>query len=135
VDESAGRRRFGLRDLQSGIFADIDRSRAFEKIGDPSAVRPGDIIVLDPPFFDYFGHKVIVVEKRVAPLDGFGSPVVLISVMSSWGHEGPAERTWVYDPATGSWSDRGGSFTDGTPFRSPASGPWDHPMRGIYHAR
>lgn len=135
VDESVGRRRFGLRALHDGIFAGIDKNLAFEKIGDPSAVRPGDIIVLDPPSFDYFGHKVIVVDKRIASLDGFDSPVVLISVMSSWGHEGPAERTWVYDPSTGSWSDRGGSFTDGTPFQSPASGPWDHPLRGIYHAR
>jgi hypothetical protein len=87
----------------------------------------------DLPPDDEFGHTVIVVEKRFATLDD--ASVVLISVMSSWGHEGPAERTWVYDPANESWSDLGGTFTDGTPFETPASGPWDHPMRGIYHAR
>ena len=123
------RRQLGLGGLYDAIFAGIDYNRAFEKVADPSAVRPGDVIVLDPPPDDCFGHKVIVVDKRVA------GPVVFISVMSSWGHEGPAERTWVYDPATGSWGDLGGVFTDGTPFVSPASGPWDHPMRGIYRAR
>ena len=123
------RRRLGLGDLHQGIFAGIDNNRAFAKIADPSQVRPGDIIILGAPPDDCYGHKVIVVEKRVA------SPVVFISVMSSWGHEGPAERTWVYDPATESWGDLGGVFTDGTPFTSPASGPWDHPLRGIYRAR
>jgi hypothetical protein len=133
VSENAGRRRFGLRELHEGIFANIDRNRAFERVADPVAVCPGDLIILAPPPDDEFGHKVLVTEKRFGAIGD--TPVVLISVMSSWGQKGPAERTWAYDPAARVWTDLGGTFTDGTPFASPASGPWDHPMQGIYHAR
>jgi hypothetical protein len=67
---------------------------------------------------------------------------VKVSVASSFGHEGPQERVWVYDPETKSWGDLGGSLfdDDGTGHRTPAnsrmhSGPWDHEIQGMYHAR
>jgi len=67
--------------------------------------------------------------------------VVRIGVASSFGGDGPQERTWIFDPSTGQWGDLGGHLFDDngnghttpTPWRH--SGPWDHKIQGMYHAQ
>jgi hypothetical protein len=127
----------------------------FRKLPNPTALRAGDLVILRPPLNDKFGHTVIVTETAVGPITPAeaavlsrqfpdlatpGKEVVRIGVASSFGWEGPQERTWIFDPSTGQWGDLGGHLFDddgaGHSTSTPGhhSGPWDHTIHGMYHA-
>jgi hypothetical protein len=148
--------RLGLRRRLDEDLTRLSGNAHFRKLADPSALRPGDLVILNPPANDAVGHTVIVTGASSGPLtpeeaaalaepfpelSESGSEVVRIDVASSFGWEGPQERTWVFDPSTGAWGDLGGHLFDddghgqSTPTPGPHSGPWDHTIRGMYRAR
>jgi hypothetical protein len=147
--------RLGLRRRLDEDLTRLSGNSHFRKLADPAALRPGDLVILDPPTNDTVGHTVIVTSSSSGPLtpeeaatlaDQFpdlatpGRDVVRIGVASSFGWEGPQERTWVFDPSTGRWGDLGGHLFDddgrgnSTPTPGHHSGPWDHTVRGMYRA-
>jgi hypothetical protein len=148
--------RLGLRRRLDEDLTRLSGNPHFRKLADPAALRPGDLVILNPPVDDLVGHTVIVtgasrapltVEEAAALAEPFpelgesGRDVIRIDVASSFGWEGPQERTWVYDPSTGAWGDLGGHLFDDdgrggtTPTPGPHSGPWNHTIRGMYRAR
>jgi cell wall-associated NlpC family hydrolase len=152
-----GRQRFGLARRLDEDLSRLKKNRdTFAELPNPSELRPGDLIILRKPARGVVGHTVIVSEKTVAPLTSdeaavlssdfpalamVGKNVVRISVASSFGREGPQERTWIFDPSTRSWGDLGGHLFDDdghgstTPTPGVHSGPWDHDLEGMYRAR
>jgi hypothetical protein len=153
LSPETGKARFGLRARLNEDLTLLDGKPQFQKIADPASLRPSDLIILRPPRGESVGHTVIVTERAAATLTPdeakalslefpaiavAGKPVVKVSVASSFGFEGPQERVWVYDPETMSWGDLGGTLFDErrTPTgRSLHSGPWNHDIQGMYHAR
>jgi hypothetical protein len=153
----AGKVHFGLRERVNEDLTLLANNPRFGRVLDPADLRPSDLIILHPPSYEKVGHTVIVTDRKNAELTAAeaktlaarypavavaGKPVVKVSVASSFGREGPQERTWVYDPATGSWGDLGGTLFDdaGGGRRTSVnvqkhSGPWDHPIEGMYHAK
>jgi hypothetical protein len=148
--------RLGLRRRLDEDLTRLSGNPHFRKLAHPEALRPGDLVILDPPENDAVGHTVIVTGASRGPLtnedaaalaelfpelDVPGRDVVRIEVASSFGWDGPQERTWVYDPSSGAWGDLGGHLFDddghgqSTPTPGPHSGPWDHTIRGMYRAR
>jgi hypothetical protein len=144
--------------LRARLDEDLTRlpGDKFRSLSDPRSFRPGDLIIMDPPPNDKFGHTVIVTERTTGPITpaeaailsrdfpGLAAPgndVVRIGVASSFGWDGPQERTWIFDPSTGQWGDLGGHLFDddgrGHTTSLPArhSGPWDHHIQGTYRAR
>jgi hypothetical protein len=152
-----GKAHFGLRARLNEDLSLLDGKPQFKKLTDPASLRPSDLIILRPPRGESVGHTVIVTDSTPATLTASeasslardfpslavaGKRVVKISVASSFGFEGPQERVWVYDPETKSWGDLGGSLFDdaGAGKRTPTgpgthSGPWDHDIQGMYHAK
>jgi hypothetical protein len=127
----------------------------FRKVAAPEQLRPGDLVILDPPEDDTVGHTVIVTTRSRARLTRdeaaalsadfpdvaiAGREVVRVGVASSFGWDGPEERTWIFDPETGEWADLGGHLFDATPTHDPTptpgrhSGPWNHTIEGMYRA-
>ena len=153
----SGRVHFGLRQRLNEDLTQLDRKSQFQKVVDPADLRPSDLIILKPPRGEAVGHTVIVTDRSPATLTESeartlsrefpalavaGKEVVKVSVASSFGFEGPQERVWVYDPETKTWGDLGGHLfdDDGGGRRTPAnshahSGPWNHDIHGMYHAR
>jgi len=157
LSPESGKVRFGMRPRLNEDLTQLDGKPQFARVADPAKLRPSDLIILKPPRGESVGHTVIVTDQAPATLTEAeasalsrefpalavaGKPVVKVSVASSFGYEGPQERVWVYDPATKSWGELGGSLfdDDGAGRRTPSnsrahSGPWDHDVQGMYHAR
>jgi hypothetical protein len=146
--------KLGLRQRLDEDLTSLRRSH-FQKLPNPSALRAGDLIILRPPENDKFGHTVIVTQTTAGAITSAeaatlsrqfpdlatpGKEVLRIGVASSFGWEGPQERTWIFDPSTGQWGDLGGNLFDGdgaghsTSVPGRHSGPWDHKIDGMYHA-
>src|SRR5258708_4646431 len=128
----------------------------FRKVADPEHLRPGDLVILNPPETDSVGHTVIVTSRTRAKLTAGeaaalsvdfpdlalpGRDVIRIGVASSFGWDGPEERTWIFDPSSERWGDLGGHLFDenangeATALPGRHSGPWDHTIEGMYRAR
>ncbi len=155
LDADAGSR-LGLRRRLDEDLTRLAANPHFLKLTDPRALGPGDLVILNRPVNDAVGHTVIVTGSSRGPLTleeaatlsakfpeiaTPGRDVVRIGVASSFGWEGPQERTWVFDPLTGAWGDLGGHLFDddgqgrSTPTPGHHSGPWDHTIQGMYRAR
>jgi len=151
-----GREKFGLKIRLNEDLTGLKGKKGITELEDPNNLRPGDLIILKKPANDAVGHTVIVTDKTVGPLTPEeaailsrhfpdlaipGKDLVRISVASSFGWQGPQERTWVFDPSTEKWGDLGGHLFDddgqGHSTSTPDlhSGPWNHEMQGMYHAR
>ncbi len=113
-------------DPQSEAFRGLDANPNFTKVG-IAAVRPGDVITLDPQPGYRWGHNVIVhgneivsqADRAKVEQDWKGpaktfflgpGPFRAIEVDSSWGagalgsmHGGYRRDTWYYDEATKLW--------------------------------
>jgi hypothetical protein len=157
LSPESGKAHFGMRPRLNEDLTQLDGKPQFARVADPANLRPSDLIILKPPRGESVGHTVIVTDQTPATLTEAeakalsrefpalavtGKPVVKVSVASSFGYEGPQERVWVYDPETKSWGDLGGRLFDDdgagrrTEVNSRAhSGPWDHDIQGMYHAR
>jgi hypothetical protein len=114
---------------------------------EPSQLRAGDLLILDPPPDESVGHALVVRDQYqmrayeisgllndYPPAESFvvGGPVRVIEVQSSWGAGGVAQNggvkreVWLYNEETKLWADVvGGQLRVG-------SSPYGHPMNGMY---
>jgi hypothetical protein len=129
-------------------FSGLPTNPKFKSVSIASA-RAGDVMVLGPPTIDEAGHKVLVRSNTImtdgelarmgAPKGLFTGPVRKLEVDSSWGAGssgtggGVQRRTWLYDETTKKWA----SFDAETNhiIFSTMSGPYDHPLVGIYRPK
>jgi hypothetical protein len=149
---------YGLQDLGNENLADLKSNRHFQQVG-PAAAEPGDVMVLRPPAGGLpIGHAVMVQDRHELTdaeranypgIDKFAKPgdkVQVVTVEGSFGPGGRGEpgmggvqrRAFFYNETTGRWADmrpdRNGT-TSYSVHASNTTGPYDHPMDGIYHPR
>ena len=145
----------GLRARLDEDLTHLSRNRHFQKLQDATALRPGNLVISTPPPTIRWGipssspsMRSVLSHRRKRPncRAPFPSSRRLAerssgsAVASSFGWEGPQERTWIFDPTTGRWGDLGGQLfdDDGHGHRTAApgwhSGPWDHVIEGMYRA-
>lgn len=137
-------------------FAEMTRDRArFERVP-MGAVRPGDVIHLDPPRRGEVGHNVIVHAHAVADdarraelstrggaaatfLAGAG-PFHVLDVDSSWGADdgrdygGFRRDTWIFDEGSRRWGYFDPRTTPAT-FLVSERGPADEPFAGAFRPK
>jgi hypothetical protein len=139
-------------------FRDVERGRdgTFARVSLEKA-RPGDLITLDAPKDDDYGHNVVVYSHvtaddatkallcaksmDVADFLASSGPHHVLEVDSSWGAGadgaecgGYRRDTWIYDASSKTW----GSFTPGvTPAQFVVSprGPAEDVFHGVYRPR
>lgn len=119
----------------------------------PSSATAGDIIALNPPKGQSFGHRVIVYERHVitpAEIDHLtgtaadlarvrNGQVSVLEVDSSWGSGGVPEwggvkrMQWVYDAASDQWGSIRGGAIEFTRTGLPYDG--EHSLLGVFHFR
>lgn len=144
--------RIGSENLMS-----LGKNKHFSRVS-PSAAQPGDLMALDKPPNDSVGHTVMIRDRhelgaaeraKYPGIDGFAKPgekIQVFVVEASWGsgNTGDPERggvrrdTFFFNEATGKWADLRRSGAPGAhPVvqESGATGPYDHPMNGIYHPK
>jgi hypothetical protein len=126
-------------------FASLPTNPKFKKV-DVASARPGDIMTLRPPPSENVGHVVLVRSNTLVPttdakamgLTGKGPHRALV-VDSSWGAGelgkggGVLRRTWIYDEGDKKWSSWDPASKKLTP--SNNTGPYDHPLDGIYRPK
>ncbi|HET6268384.1 MAG TPA: hypothetical protein VFG11_11750, partial [Acidobacteriota bacterium] len=123
----------------------------------PENVKPGDLIILDPPKKNDVGHTVLVRDHHVASKNELkdlhdsghfakpGDVIHLYEVDASFGagktgdlNGGLQRKTWVYNETTGKWGQLA-PYPSIPPslemVESDRSGPYDHPMNGIFHPK
>jgi hypothetical protein len=137
---------------QEGLF-NLPTNSRFSRVA-PSDASSGDIIALDHPPQERFGHRVMVFEhhpmsqQEISQLRGSEDDRALLRsgrvsvflVDSSWGAGGDPDQggayraQWVHDAA----SDRWGRIVNNVVwFNKEKSSPYDghHPLIGIYRIR
>lgn len=120
---------------------------------DAAACKPGDLMLLAKPPGDIAGHTLLVrshtklddawrkdliahnEDPRVRAF--LSGDVHVVEVDSSWGGGtegtgGLARETFLYDASTKTWASWG---SDGLVTLSSESGPYAHPMQGIYRPK
>jgi hypothetical protein len=129
---------------------DLKGNKAFKKVS-PENARAGDLLILGPPPDDDAGHTVLIRDRREASFaeraawsdpSSFASAsdqVHVVEVDSSFG-AGPSgaldtggvqRRTWLYNESTKKWA----AVESGRIVPSTDTGPYDHPMQGIYQPK
>jgi hypothetical protein len=151
----------GRTAAQAGLDAVTNESlsglshRGFQRVEAIADVRPGDLIVFDPPAEAPRepGHRAIVYDQRVATADDMktllssregqafavGGRVRVLEMDSSYGcggdfKEGGVQRqTWLYNESTGRWAQE----TLSGPRSSvvTAATLYWHPLEGIYRKK
>lgn len=111
-----------------------------------ASARPGDLLSLGAAPSERSGHLVLVRSNRLlSPTEATamglksGGPHRVLEVDSSWGAGeagkggGVQRRSWIYDEGEKAWS----SWDPATKqlAASTQSGPYDHPLNGIYRPK
>lgn len=147
------RKRWGFDSVGNESLYDLAGNRAFSHPS-PDQVRPGDLMILDPPEDETAGHTVLIrdrtevtdAERQQLPgIEAFAAPtdtVHRIEVDASWGagfgnldSGGVQRRTFLYNETTGEWADvnaRTREVTQDAGKEGPYGG---HPVEGIYHPK
>jgi hypothetical protein len=151
LDVHGGRRSdYGFDSLGNENLYDLRGNRKFAKV-DPEHARSGDLLILKPPKHERAGHTVLIRDRRewsaaekaaASDPQGFAgkSDVVhVFEVDASFGagvtgdvdKGGVQRRTWLYNETTKKWAD----MNNGVVVPSTQTGPYEHPMQGIYHPK
>lgn len=149
-----GRDSFGFKPFGEENLISLKGNPHFSQVK-AEDVKPGDLIILDAPQKGDVGHTVLVRSAHVAGAnerknfhdpDGFAKStdtVRVYEVDASFGagedgdlQGGLQRKTWLFNETTQKW---GQAYPDGKGgFEIKASsrtGPYDHPMNGIYHPK
>ncbi|MCI0415901.1 hypothetical protein L0222_24255 [bacterium] len=149
-----GRGTFGFKTFGNEDLSSLKGNPNFTQVK-PVDIKPGDLIILDPPHRGEVGHTVLVRDRHLASADELkkfqdpnsfaksGDPVHVVQVDASWsaGEDGllsggVQSRIWLYNEKTGKWAD---VMPDGkggfTVLTSDRNGPYNHPMNGIFRPK
>lgn len=149
-----GRETFGFKPFGEENLISLKGNPHFSQVK-AEDVKPGDLIILDAPQKGDVGHTVLVRSAHVAGANerksfhdpgGFAKStdtVHVYEVDASFGagedgdlQGGLQRKTWVFNETTQKW---GQAYPDGKGgFEIKASsrtGPYDHPMNGMYHPK
>jgi hypothetical protein len=149
---------YGFQGLSDENLADLKSNRHFQQVG-PAAAEPGDLLILHAPANGLqIGHAVMVQDRHeladaeranypgIGKFAKPGDKVQVVTVEGSFGPGGRGEpamggvqrRAFFYNETTKQWADmrpdRNGT-SDSSVHVSNASGPYDHPLDGIYRPK
>ncbi len=144
------RARFGFKSKDDEDLTGLPKNPHFRAV-DPSAARPGDLVVLASPVRNGPGHNAIVRShdipdaRGIAALKAKGWPdkvltrgrVHFFEVDSSWGAGetggawgGVQRKVWLYNEGTKVWAYEHPSLGP-----VDSDGPYGHPLTGFFRAK
>jgi hypothetical protein len=146
--------KYKLQNPMNENLMDLKHNSKFTPVK-PVDVRPGDLITLDKPAPNDVGHTVLVREHHMADYDvlknlpngtsfaGANDKIHSYKVDASWGASsngwlggGVQTKVWLYNETTGKWAMLNQKNPGGlTVEESSMSGPYNHPMNGIYRPK
>jgi hypothetical protein len=148
---------YGLQGIGDESLTGLKGNPHFKQVG-PAAADPGDFMILGPPPGESVGHAVMVQDRHALTdaerasypgIENFARPgdkaqvVVVEGSFGAGGRGDPAtggvqRRVFLYNETTKQWADMRRDWTrtsDPTVHISKGTGPYDHPLDGIYHPR
>lgn len=149
-----GRDNFGFKPFGEENLISLKGNPHFSKVN-AEEVKPGDLIILDAPQKGDVGHTVLVRDHHVASAaerkgfndaQGFAKSTDTIHVYQVDASFGAGEdgrldgglqrKTWVFNETTQKWGEMNPNPKGGFDIvPSSRTGPYDHPMNGIYHPK
>lgn len=138
-------------------LASLKGNKHFQNVK-PADAQVGDLMILDKPPGERVGHTVMVQDVHamtdaerakfpgIEKLAKKGEPVRVFVVEASFGSGGQGDparggvqrRVFLLNEATGQWGDMRRDWStksDPKVVLSNNSGPYDHPMNGIFHPK
>jgi hypothetical protein len=143
---------YGFQSLGDEDLTNLKNNKHFKQVT-PGDAKPGDLMILDKPKNDDVGHTVLIEDRHAmtdaerAKLPGLdrlakpGDKLQVFVVQASFGggenHDpttgGVQKRTFIYNETTKKWGDvRATGVGQSEVFASSESGPYEHPMNGIF---